>query len=74
MSEAVQLVPGAVQLVPQAIFDQLADGGRLTTVIAGAPAAPAAPGALGVAQLFIKEGGVASGRPLFDAGTPSLPG
>ena len=59
------LVEGAVQLVPQAIFDQLADGGRLTTVIAGAPA---------VAQLFVKEGGVASGRPLFDAGTPSLPG
>jgi protein-L-isoaspartate(D-aspartate) O-methyltransferase len=70
----VILIEGAVQLVPQAIFDQLADGGRLTTVIAGAPAAPAAPGALGVAQLFIKEGGVASGRPLFDAGTPSLPG
>jgi len=64
----VILIEGAVQLVPQAILDQLADGGRLTTIIAGPP------GALGVAQLFVKEGGVASGRPLFDAGTPSLPG
>ncbi len=64
----VILIEGAVQLVPQAIFDQLAEGGRLTTVIAGPP------GASGVAQLFMKEGGMASGRPLFDAGTPSLPG
>ncbi|HTB36034.1 MAG TPA: protein-L-isoaspartate O-methyltransferase [Reyranella sp.] len=64
----VILIEGAVQLVPQAIFDQLAEGGRLTTVIAG----PA--GASGVAQLFMKEGGLASGRPLFDSGTPSLLG
>jgi protein-L-isoaspartate(D-aspartate) O-methyltransferase len=64
----VILIEGAVQLVPQAIFDQLAEGGRLTTVIAGPP------GASGVAQLFMKEGGMASGRPLFDSGTPSLPG
>ena len=30
--------------------------------------------ASGVVQLFMKEGGLASGRPLFDSGTPSLPG
>jgi protein-L-isoaspartate(D-aspartate) O-methyltransferase len=64
----VILIEGAVQIVPQTIFDQLAEGGRLTTVIAGTP------GASGVAQLFMKEGGMASGRPLFDSGTPSLPG
>jgi len=64
----VILIEGAVQQVPQAILDQLADGGRLTTIIAGPP------GALGVAQLFVKLGGAASARPLFDAGTPSLPG
>jgi protein-L-isoaspartate(D-aspartate) O-methyltransferase len=64
----VILIEGAVQVVPQAIFDQLAEGGRLTTVIAGPP------GASGVAQLFMKEGGMVSGRPLFDSGTPSLPG
>jgi protein-L-isoaspartate(D-aspartate) O-methyltransferase len=28
----------------------------------------------GTAHLMVKEGGVASGRPLFDAGTPALPG
>jgi protein-L-isoaspartate(D-aspartate) O-methyltransferase len=64
----VVLIEGAVQQVPQAILDQLAEGGRLAVVLSGAP------GALGVAQLFVKEGGVTSGRPLFEAGTPLLPG
>ncbi|CAN5857141.1 protein-L-isoaspartate O-methyltransferase [soil metagenome] len=64
----VILIEGAVRQVPQAILDQLAEGGRLATIVAG----PA--GALGVAQLTVKEGGVASSRPLFDAGTPTLPG
>jgi protein-L-isoaspartate(D-aspartate) O-methyltransferase len=40
----------------------------LTTVVSGPE------GALGVAQLFVKEGAAASARPLFDAGTPLLPG
>jgi protein-L-isoaspartate(D-aspartate) O-methyltransferase len=62
------LIEGAVPEIPRAILDQLAEGGRLTTVVA----APA--GVLGVAQLVVKEGGVTSGRPLFDAGTPALPG
>jgi protein-L-isoaspartate(D-aspartate) O-methyltransferase len=62
------LIEGAIQQVPPAILDQLTDGGRLSTVMAG----PA--GVLGVAQLFVKEGRAASGRPLFDAGTPTLPG
>jgi protein-L-isoaspartate(D-aspartate) O-methyltransferase len=64
----VILIEGAVQKVPVAILDQLAEGGRLGTVIA------APTGMLGVAHLMVKEGGVASGRPLFDAGTPPLPG
>jgi len=64
----VILIEGAVQKVPPAILDQLAEGGRLGTVIA------APTGMLGVAHLLVKEGGVASGRPLFDAGTPPLPG
>jgi protein-L-isoaspartate(D-aspartate) O-methyltransferase len=63
------LIEGAVQHIPSAIVGQLAEGGRLGAVIAAASA-----GALGVAQLMVKEGGVASGRPLFDAGTPALPG
>jgi protein-L-isoaspartate(D-aspartate) O-methyltransferase len=64
----VILIEGAVQKVPTAILDQLAEGGRLATVIA------APTGMLGVGQLLVKEGGVASGRALFDAGTPALPG
>jgi protein-L-isoaspartate(D-aspartate) O-methyltransferase len=64
----VILVEGAVRRVPQAILDQLAEGGRLATVVAGAE------GVAGAAQLFVKDGGVVSSRPLFDAGTPSLPG
>jgi protein-L-isoaspartate(D-aspartate) O-methyltransferase len=62
------LIEGAAPEVPQAIADQLAEGGRLATVIADPS------GALGVAHLFVKQGGVVSGRPLFDAGTPLLPG
>jgi protein-L-isoaspartate(D-aspartate) O-methyltransferase len=65
----VILIEGAVQYVPTAILGQLAEGGRLGTVIAAASA-----GGQGVAQLMVKEGGVASGRPIFDAGTPALPG
>jgi protein-L-isoaspartate(D-aspartate) O-methyltransferase len=64
----VVLIEGAVRQVPPAILEQLVDGGRLATIVAGAP------GALGTAQIFVKEGGVVSGRPIFDAGTPSLPG
>lgn len=62
------LIEGAVPEVPKAIADQLAEGGRLATVIADPS------GALGVAHLFVKQGGIVSGRPLFDAGTPLLPG
>ena len=64
----VILIEGAVREIPQAILDQLAEGGRLATVVASPN------GGLGVAQLVVKEGGVTSGRPLFDAGTPALPG
>ncbi len=64
----VILIEGAVHEVPKAIADQLAEGGRLATVVADPS------GALGVAHLFVKQGGVVSGRPLFDAGTPPLPG
>ncbi|MDP1752833.1 MAG: protein-L-isoaspartate O-methyltransferase [Reyranella sp.] len=64
----VVLVEGAVRQLPQAILDQMAEGGRLATIVSGAP------GAMGVAQIFVKDSGVTSGRPLFDAGTPLLPG
>lgn len=62
------LIEGAVREIPQAILDQLAEGGRLATVLAGNA------GGLGVAQLVVKEGGITSGRPIFDASTQPLPG
>ncbi len=62
------LIEGAIQQIPQAVVDQLAEGGRLTTVLAGPQ------GRLGVGQLTVKAGGVTSHRPLFDCGTPLLPG
>jgi len=64
----VILVEGEVRQIPQTLLDQLAEGGRLATVMAGTP------GALGNATLMVKQGGVTSGRSLFDAGTPTLPG
>ena len=65
---ALILIEGAVRQIPKAILDQLADGGRLATVVAGPE------GAMGVAELVVKEDGVTSRRPIFDAGTPTLPG
>jgi protein-L-isoaspartate(D-aspartate) O-methyltransferase len=62
------LIEGAVRQVPQSLVDQLAEGGRLVVVMAGAP------GTMGVATLMVKEGGIASNRPLFETGTPPLPG
>lgn len=61
------LVEGAVNRVSKALTDQLAEGGRLAAVVA-----PEA--AQGCAMLYLKSGGVVSGRPLFDAATPYLPG
>src|ERR1700750_2050937 len=52
------LIEGAVHEIPRALLDQLAEGGRLTTVMA------AAGGVLGVAQLGVKEGGTNSRRAL----------
>lgn len=63
----VILMSGAVAGVPPAIFAQLAEGGRLVTVIKRGPG-------LGHATLCVKAAGVVSGRAVFDAGTPMLPG
>ncbi len=61
------LINGSVAQVPQAVFDQLADGGRLVTVIS-------ASGHMGRASLFHRADKVVSRRDLFDAATPFLPG
>jgi protein-L-isoaspartate(D-aspartate) O-methyltransferase len=61
------LVNGAVAGLPPALKAQLAEGGRLAVVVK--------PGAgLGQATLFTRVGDIVSGRILFDAGTPLLPG
>jgi protein-L-isoaspartate(D-aspartate) O-methyltransferase len=63
----VILVNGAIAGVPPALKAQLAEGGRLATVIkAGA--------GMGQATLFTRVGDSLSGRVIFDAGTPLLPG
>jgi protein-L-isoaspartate(D-aspartate) O-methyltransferase len=59
------LIEGAAEEIPQAIFDQLADGGRLVTVMAGQ--------GVGRATLFIERDNTVSHRAYFDAGVPVLP-
>jgi protein-L-isoaspartate(D-aspartate) O-methyltransferase len=61
------LVNGAVSEVPEAILEQLADGGRLVTVQRGNSG-------VGRAVLIERFGKGVSSRALFDAATPFLPG
>ncbi len=63
----VILINGAVEEIPQAILDQLADGGRLATVMRDRPG-------MGKATLFERFGDAWGRRTLFDAATPILPG
>lgn len=62
----VIVVNGAVDVVPQALFDQLAERGRLVAV--------EGQGNAGVARLYLKEEGVVTGRRAFNAAVRSLPG
>ncbi len=62
----VIFVNGAVEEVPTALVDQLAEGGRLVCVLRE--------GDRSRGWLMVKSEGVAGGRPLFDAFTPLLPG
>ncbi|RMF15941.1 MAG: protein-L-isoaspartate O-methyltransferase [Alphaproteobacteria bacterium] len=62
----VIFVNGAVEEVPAAFIDQLADGGRLVCVLRD--------GDRSRGWLMVKSEGAAGGRPLFDAFTPLLPG
>ncbi len=58
---------GAVDEVPPAIADQLAEGGRLVAVVTGGSPA-------GVGVLMLRARGALSRRILFDASVPPLPG
>lgn len=62
----VIVLEGAVELVPDALFDQLKDGGRLAAVVGRGRAARA--------MLYVKEGGAVGDRPIFDAHVMPLPG
>jgi protein-L-isoaspartate(D-aspartate) O-methyltransferase len=58
---------GAVAEIPDALREQLAERGRLLAIVRG-------DGIVGKATLMTKHGGVLSGREVFDAATPYLPG
>jgi|APAra7269096870_1048528.scaffolds.fasta_scaffold04961_2 protein-L-isoaspartate(D-aspartate) O-methyltransferase len=60
----VILIDGGVEIVPQALLDQLAEGGRLVTVLRDSR--------LGRAVLMQKERGTLGQRVLFDANVPLL--
>lgn len=64
----VIVLVGASAEVPHALRPQLVEGGRLVGVIRK-PGAP-----MGEAEVMTRIGGALSRRPLFDAGTPYLPG
>lgn len=63
----VIVLGGAVARIPDAITEQLADGGRLLAVETGATG-------VGRAVLVVRTKGALSHRIVFDAGTPLLPG
>jgi protein-L-isoaspartate(D-aspartate) O-methyltransferase len=62
----VIVLEGAVEVVPQALFDQLAEGGRLACVLGIGPAAKA--------MIYSRNRGDISGRTVFDAAAAPLPG
>lgn len=63
----VIVLQGSVAQVPQALLDQLAEGGRLVGVVNE-------DARIGYARLYQKLGGRVSHRPLFDAAVRKLPG
>jgi protein-L-isoaspartate(D-aspartate) O-methyltransferase len=60
------VLEGATEVVPGTLLDQLKDGGRLACVFGRGPA--------GKAMLYRLIDGDLSGRPVFDASAPVLPG
>ncbi|MDP3895762.1 MAG: protein-L-isoaspartate O-methyltransferase [Mesorhizobium sp.] len=62
----VIVLQGAVSHVPEPLFAQLRDGGRLVAV--------EGLGNSGIARIYVKHDGVVSGRPSFNAAIRPLPG
>ncbi|MCY0095236.1 protein-L-isoaspartate O-methyltransferase family protein [Hoeflea ulvae] len=57
---------GAVETIPETLFEQLREGGRLVAAIGTGLSAEA--------YVFVKDGGVVSGRPAFNISVKPLPG
>jgi protein-L-isoaspartate(D-aspartate) O-methyltransferase len=62
----VIILEGCVELLPEALLTQLGEGGRLAAVEGS--------GNAGVARVYVKTGGVVSGRGAFNAAVKPLPG
>lgn len=62
----VVLIEGAIEAVPDALFAQLKEGGRLVAV--------EGVGNAGVAKVYLKHEGIVSGRIAFNAAVKPLPG
>jgi protein-L-isoaspartate(D-aspartate) O-methyltransferase len=60
------VIDGSVPSVPDSLFDQLGEGGRLAAIIASSVQPRA--------WLYVKAGGAVSGLPHFDIGAKPLPG
>jgi len=62
----VIVVNGLCEVVPPELFDQLKEDGRLVTVVGSGPASKA--------MIYRRDDGKVTGRPVFDATGPRLPG
>ena len=60
------VINGATEVAPKALLRQLKEGGRLVAVVGRPPAT--------TAMLYLAAGPEVSGRPIFDARAPLLPG
>ncbi len=65
----VIIINGAIELVPDALKNQLKDGGRLLAIVRGEADNT---GRLGKVYRYEKSGNSFSGRPVFDASAPTL--
>ena len=66
MPYSLIIINGAVQYIPENLFDQLIDGGRLVAIVKERGEK------LGKAKIYSKLTNSISSRFLFDAGTPSI--
>lgn len=62
----VVILEGATEIVPDALCQQLKNGGRLVCVLGAGPGSKA--------TVYTRSGGEVAGRPVFDAPAPLLPG